>query len=226
MPQRGRRFIFAALVTANPFAESSALSANVLVLNRHFMAIRVVNVRRAFSLLYRELAEVIHVEDGQYLSYDFESWREISELHQAFEPERHDWIHTVRFQIAVPRIIRLLLYDRLPKQEITFNRRNLYARDGNRCQYCGKRFPTSELSLDHVVPRSRGGPSTWENIVCACLRCNVHKGGRTPREARMHLIRPPVRPRRSPVINIKLSHAKYHSWKQFLNHAYWTVELK
>ena len=214
------------MVTANPTAESSSLSANVLVLNRHFMAIRVVNVRRAFSLLYRELAEVIHVEDGKYLSYDFESWREISELHRAFEPERHDWIHTVRFEIAVPRIIRLLLYDRLPKQEITFNRRNLYARDGNRCQYCGKRFPTSELSLDHIVPRSRGGPSTWENIVCACLRCNVHKGGRTPSEARMHLIRPPVRPRRSPVINIKLSHAKYHSWKQFLDHAYWTVELK
>lgn len=190
------------------------------------MAIRVVNVRRAFSLLFRELAEVIHVENGKYLSYDFESWREISELHREFEPERYDWIRTVRFEIAVPRIIRLLLYDRLPVQTVTFNRRNLYARDGNRCQYCGRRFSSSELSLDHVVPRSRGGTNTWENIVCACLRCNVRKGGRTPEEAGMHLIRAPVRPRRSPVINLRLSHAKYHSWKQFLDHAYWTVELK
>jgi len=198
----------------------------VLVLNKHFMAIRVVNVRRAFSLLFRELAEVIHVEDGQYLSYDFESWREISELHREFEPERHDWVSTVRFSVAVPRIIRLLLYDRLPRQDVTFNRRNIYARDGNRCQYCGRRFPTSELSIDHVVPRSRGGQMTWENVVCACLRCNVKKGGRTPTEAGMHMITKPRKPRRSPVINLKLSHAKYRSWKQFLDHAYWTVELK
>ncbi len=190
------------------------------------MAIRVVNVRRAFSLLYRELAEVIHVEDGQYLSYDFESWQEISELHREFEPELHDWVRTVRFSIAVPRVIRLLLYDRLPKQKVTFNRRNLYARDANRCQYCGKHYPTTELSLDHVVPRSQGGPTSWENVVCACLRCNVKKGGRTPEQAHMRLITQPSRPRRSPVLNLKLSNAKYHSWKQFLDHAYWTVELK
>lgn len=202
------------------------MASNVLVLNRHFMAIRVVNVRRAFSLLFRDLAEVIHVEDGRYLSYDFDSWREISELHREFEPERHDWVRTVRFSIVVPRVIRLLLYDRLPKQKVTFNRRNLYARDANRCQYCGKRFPTTELSLDHVVPRSQGGPMAWENVVCACLRCNVKKGGRTPKQANMRLINQPTRPRRSPVLNLKLSNTKYHSWKQFLDHAYWTVELK
>ncbi len=83
----------------------------------------------------------------------------------------------------MPRVIRLLAYDRLPKQTVRFNRRNLFARDNNRCQYCGKRFPTSELSLDHVVPRSRGGDTTWENIVCSCVACNVRKGGRTPTSA-------------------------------------------
>ncbi len=100
----------------------------------------------------------------------------------------------------MPRVIRLLAYDRLPKQTVRFNRRNIFARDGNHCQYCGRHYPTSELSLDHVVPRSRGGETTWENIVCSCVKCNVKKGGRTPQEAHMHLVRPPVKPKRSPLL--------------------------
>jgi 5-methylcytosine-specific restriction endonuclease McrA len=224
---RSRRRVFAVLAIAHPGPEfGSALNGNVLVLNKHYLAIRVVNVRRAISLLFRNLAEVIHIEDGQYLSYDFESWCEISQLEKEFAPHEHDWIQTVRFSLAVPRIIRLTIYDRLPQQQVKFNRRNIYARDGNRCQYCGKRFPTNELSLDHVIPRSRGGPSAWDNVVCCCLQCNVKKGGRTPIEAGMRLIALPVKPRRSPVINLKLSNTKYRSWKQFLDHAYWTVELK
>lgn len=207
-------------------AQSSALGLNVLVLNRSYSALRVVNVKRAFSLLFRNLAEVVHVDDGKYLSYDFSEWCELSELAREFEPYAHDWIRTVRFDIAVPRIIRLAVYDRLPKQAVKFNRRNLYARDGNRCQYCGKKFPTSELSLDHILPRSQGGQSTWENIVCACLKCNIKKGGCTPAQANMKLIRPARKPRRNPVLTIKLSDGRYASWKAFLDNAYWSVELK
>jgi len=205
---------------------SPALNANVLVLNRLYLAIRVVNVKRAFSLLERDLAEVVTVEDGKYLNYDFAGWREASEFKKRFEEDRHDWMRTVRTAIAVPRIIRLLGYDKIPKQDVKFNRRNLYARDGNRCQYCGRRFTTAELSLDHVIPRSRDGRSTWENIVCACLKCNVRKGGRTPEEAGMKLITKPKKPKRSPLINQKIEDERYASWKAFLDHAYWTVELK
>lgn len=196
------------------------------MLNRNYMAVRVTSAKRAFSLLYRDMAEVIHVEDGQYLSYDFASWVEVSDLKQRFEPDRHDWVRTVKLSIVVPRIIRLTLYDRLPKKDVKFNRRNIFARDGNHCQYCGRKFPTSELSLDHVVPRSQGGKTTWDNIVCSCLKCNVKKGGRTPEEAHMALITKPVKPRRSPAISIELSSNRYRSWKQFLDHAYWSVELK
>ncbi len=204
------------------------LSSSVLVLNRHYMAVHVINVRRAFALLVRELAEVIHVEDGQYANYDFESWREISELRAEFkEQDPHDdWLRSVNFEVQVPRVIRLLFYDRVPNQSVRFNRRNLFARDNNSCQYCGKRFPTSELSLDHVVPRSRGGDTSWENIVCACVACNVRKGGRTPREAHMALIRRPAKPKRSPLVTIKLGNPKYESWKSFLSNAYWSVDLK
>jgi 5-methylcytosine-specific restriction endonuclease McrA len=209
----------------------TALSANVLVLNRFYQAIRVVNVRRAFSLLCRELAEVVHIEideAGQrtWQNLDFSEWQELSALKAEFQPAGFDWIHTVRFQIAVPRIIRLLGYDKLPRQDVKFNRRNIYARDSNKCQYCGKRMPTTELSLDHVVPKSQGGKSSWTNIVCCCVKCNVKKGGRTPEQAHMHLITKPVKPKRSPVINIRLADERYQSWKQFLDDAYWTVELK
>ena len=102
----------------------------------------------------------------------------------------------MRFQIAVPRIIRLLGYDKLPRQDVKFNRRNIYARDSSRCQYCGRKFPTTELSLDHVVPKSQGGKSSWTNIVCCCIKCNVKKGGRTPEQGALrHLIAKPVKPK-------------------------------
>jgi len=190
------------------------------------MAIRIVGAKRAFSLLCRELAEVVSLEEGSYSNYDFESWCEISQLRRQFEPDGHDWVSTVNFHIAVPRIIRLLFYDRLPRTEVKFNRRNIFARDKNRCQYCGKRFPTSELSLDHVVPRSMGGGTVWTNIVCACAKCNVRKGGRTPKQAGMKLIKRPLRPKHNPLVHIHLGHERYRSWKQFLDHAYWSVELK
>ncbi|MGD8450980.1 MAG: HNH endonuclease [Phycisphaerae bacterium] len=207
-------------------AQPAVLSTNVLLLNRLYLAVRVISARRALTLLYSELAEVVHVEDGQFLAYDFDSWVEVSEAKRRFEPEQHDWIRTVRFHIAVPKIIRLLVYDRLPRTSVKLNRRNLFARDQCHCQYCGQRFPTSELSLDHVIPRSQGGVNSWENIVCACVRCNVKKGGRTPAQAGMRLITPPRRPRRSPVLTIKLSDSRYASWRQFLDFAYWDVELK
>jgi 5-methylcytosine-specific restriction endonuclease McrA len=207
-------------------AQPSAVGLNVLVLNRSYMALRVVNVKRAFSLLFRELAEVVHIDQGRYVSYDFSEWCELSELAREFEPDAHDWIRTVRFDIAVPRIIRLAVYDRLPRQAVKFNRRNIYARDQNHCQYCGGKFSTSELSLDHVVPRSQGGKATWENIVCACLECNIKKGGRTPAQAHLSLIRRPTKPRRNPVLTIKLADGRYASWKAFLDNAYWSVELK
>jgi hypothetical protein len=206
--------------------ERSALDSSVLVLNQHYAAVRVISARRAFCLLVKEIAEVVSVEDQQFLAYDLESWREVSQLRALYERENHEWVKCVRFELAVPRIVRLLFYDRLPRTNVKFTRRNIYARDSNRCQYCGKRFATSELSLDHVVPRSHGGVSSWANIVCCCVKCNVRKGGRTPYEARMKLVRQPVKPKRSPMIALRLGHEKYASWKQFLDAAYWNVELR
>ena len=215
--------VFCEMVSAQG---QSGLDCNVLVLNKHYMAVRIVGARRAFSLLFREIAEVVSFEEGAYSNYDFQSWCEVSQFKRNFQPDGHDWVSTVNFYVAVPRIIRLLFYDRLPRGEVKFNRRNIFARDKNCCQYCGRKHPTSELSLDHVIPKSMGGKSAWTNIVCACTRCNVRKGGRTPKQAGMSLVVEPVKPQRNPLIHVHLGHQRYRSWKQFLDHAYWSVELK
>jgi 5-methylcytosine-specific restriction endonuclease McrA len=217
--------VTAAIGTISAARPADPLSASVLVLNRFYMALRVVSIRRAFVLLYKRLAEVVSVEDDSFATYDFHTWTELSEYKREFEPAKHEWIHTVRLTIAVPRVIRLVAFDRVPRREVKFNRRNIFARDGNRCQYCGKRFPTSDLSLDHVIPRSRGGRTGWNNIVCACMRCNVRKGGRTPREAGLRLVRKPVRPKACPTITLHARSPRYRSWQMFLDHAYWNVEL-
>ncbi len=210
----------------------SALDCKVLVLNKLYVAIRVVSAKRAFTMLCRNLAEVIHVDDGKFVNYDFASWAELSQIKRQLGDDTdvasvcEDYVRTVRFDVAVPRVIRLFGYDRLPQQVVKLNRRNLFARDRNTCQYCGKHFSTCDLSIDHIVPRTQGGRDSWENLVCACIRCNARKGGRTPLQAQMHLIRPPVKPKRNPLIAVRLGQERYQSWKAFLDEAYWNVELK
>ncbi|MEM8738818.1 MAG: HNH endonuclease [Planctomycetota bacterium] len=209
---------------------STALNSQVLVLNKLWMAIRVIDARRAFSMLVRDMAEVIRVDDGSYTGHAFDDWAELSRARANFEVHADDasyeYIHTVRMPLAVPKIIRLLGYDRLPRQDVKLNRRNIFARDHNRCQYCGRSFATSELSLDHVTPRSQGGGTSWENLVCCCVGCNSKKGGRTPAQAQMPLVRPPMKPKRNPSVTVRVGHDKYASWRTFLDNAYWSVELQ
>lgn len=206
-------------------AHAPVLNSSVLVLNQQFMALAVINVKRAFCMLVCGQAEVVDQEEDSYVNYSFETWQQVSEMRNREEPQNHEFIHTVNTNILVPRIIRLPRYDRMPRNEVRLNRRNIFGRDQNRCQYCGHRFSTSELSIDHVIPRTQGGRTSWENVVCACLECNVKKGGRTPHQAHMLLITKPVRPKTSPLIVQRLKDARYTSWKAFLDEAYWSVEL-
>jgi len=195
---------------------SSLLDTNVLVLNRFYMAIRVVNVRRAMTLLYRQCAEVIVMEQDQFVSYDFESWVELSQLSALEKQPDEDYLQAISYELRVPRICRLTRFERMPAQTVRFNRKNLFARDNHQCQYCGQKPPTNKLSLDHVIPRSHGGQTTWENIVCCCLRCNGRKGGRTPQQARMNLLTRPAKPRFNPLLAESITDPRYESWKTFL----------
>lgn len=200
-------------------ATGNALGCSVLVLNRFYMAIRVVNVRRAVTLLYRGCAEVITIEEGSYANYEFEAWCEVSQIFALEKQPDEDYLIAPSFEIQVPRIVRLTRYDKFPRASVRFNRKNVFARDDHRCQYCGQSGPASQLSLDHVVPRSHGGKTTWENIVCSCLKCNSKKGGRTPSQASMRLLSQPAKPRSNPAMTFPLDDPRYASWKTFIHDA-------
>ena len=197
------------------------LDRQVLVLNRLWQAINVCTVRRAFTLLCQGHAQVVNA-DGQnnFFTHDFDSWRDLS----VREPEP-EMVHTISMKIRVPRVIVLLLFDRMPKKEVKFTRYNIFERDKNTCQYCGKIFDRRDLNLDHVVPRDKGGATTWENIVCSCIPCNTKKGNRLPHQAHMHLIKKPVRPKWRPFVHITFDSQVHDSWRHFIDLAYWNVEL-
>lgn len=143
----------------------SLMQEPVLVLNATYEPINVTAVRRAMVLLLKGVAQAEEMHN--------------SEVHSAAHAHR------------VPSVIRLLAYRHIPQQSRALSRKNILLRDRNTCQFCGAVFPSSELTLDHVVPRSRGGRSSWENLVACCYRCNNSKGDRTPEEAGLKLARRP-----------------------------------
>ncbi len=197
------------------------LDHQVLVLNRLWQAVNVCSVRRAFSLLCQGHAQVVYSDaQNNYLTHDFDSWRDFSER----EPEQ-EMVHAISFKIRIPRIIVLMLFDRMPKKEVKFTRHNIFERDKNTCQYCGKVFDRGDLNLDHVIPRDKGGQTTWENIVCSCIPCNTRKGNRLTHEAHMHLIRKPTRPKWRPFVHLTFNGQQHESWRHFVDLAYWNVEL-
>lgn len=193
------------------------VNSAVLVLNRYYQPVHVTSVKRAFSLLYQGVAKAI---DAQYRLYEFDDWAALSAT--------NDCITTINRTIRVPRVLVLSAYDHLPRGRVRFSRLNIYARDADTCQYCGKNLPRTELNLDHVMPRCEGGKTTWENVVCSCVPCNLKKGGRTPEQAGMKLLKKPVRPRWTPLFRGATRKVTYREWLPFLHLAdasYWNVEL-
>ncbi|HHN46856.1 MAG TPA: HNH endonuclease [Planctomycetes bacterium] len=195
----------------------SGLDRAVLVLNRSWVAVNVASVRRAMSLLYRGLAQVVHPAD--FSTYDFSSWTEAS------QHARGDYIRTLHYKIRIPEIIILTRYSGFVKRKVAFNRRTIFERDGYRCQYCGAKMPMDDLTLDHVTPRSRGGHSTWDNIVVACVGCNTRKANKLPQEAGMSLLKKPGRPKWPAHSGVRVVRGLYASWERFLSQAYWDTEL-
>jgi 5-methylcytosine-specific restriction endonuclease McrA len=185
------------------------LNSSVLVLNRSYLPVHVTSARRAFALIYQGSALAVN---GNYETFDFGSWRALSV--EACPPKER--VGTPTGAIRLPRVIVLLCFDRVPKRHVRYSRLNIFARDKFTCQYCGEKPHRSKLNLDHVIPRSLGGRTTWENVVCSCVECNRRKGGRTPAQARLRLLRQPSRPRWTPVIH-PVSRARYDEWRPFLH---------
>jgi len=189
----------------------------VLVLNRLYQAVQITSIRRAFLLFYSGRARAV---DRDFATHPFDTWSRIP----ARRVDRR--IGTSRGAIRVPDVIQLLRYEKLGQREVRFNRRNLLVRDRYRCQYCARSMPRSRLNIDHVLPRSRGGPSRWENVVCACIECNSRKGDRTPDEAGMKLLKKPRRPVAHPLMRAGWLGPLRIEWRAFLDEAYWNVELE
>lgn len=198
----------------------SLVQRPVLVLNRLWQAINVCTVQRALALLFTGHAQVVYQTESGFSTFSFREWCDFSS-----EYDGDEMIRTISIRIRVPTIILLLFFDRFPNKEVKFTRHNIFERDRNTCQYCGKRFDRQELNIDHVIPRQRGGLTTWTNVVCSCVDCNRRKANRTPEEAGMKLIRKPRKPRWRPFIEIQFLRTRDHSWRHFLDLAYWNVEL-
>ena len=190
-------------------------SHRILVLNRLWQPVNIVGVKRGFSLLCQDYAQVIHTSEGVFDILDFGSWVEHSSENPPEKPV--DGIQTVRLSLLIPKVLLLRAYDRLPIREMKFNRQNLFERDGFKCQYCNKIFQAQELNLDHVIPRDRGGQTSWENVVTSCIRCNSRKGNRLPHEAGMRLVRRPQKPRWRPFVSSIDEDECDESWIQFMN---------
>jgi 5-methylcytosine-specific restriction endonuclease McrA len=162
-----------------------------LLLNSTFMPLRIVSWKRAMILRALRKVEIIEVYDKE--------------------------IHTVSLSIPLPSVIRLVRFVRPKGPEIRFTRYNIYLRDRGRCQYCGQEFNMKNLTYDHVTPRARGGTASWENIVTCCRSCNLRKGGRTPQEAGMRLIRSPDKPKWLPSFDLGVgTKGAPKSWQDYL----------
>ncbi len=185
---------------------ASLLERATLVLNRSWRPVHVTTVRRALCMLFRDAARV--VAPDTLTTFTFEEW-----LIQP--PADEDLVlRSPSVRLAPPEVILLVHYDRVPCHEAPFTRRNLFLRDEFTCQYCGRKCNSDHLSVDHVLPRSRGGNTSWENCVLACVGCNAKKADRTLKEAGFRLLRSPVRPRWTPYLNLRPSQ-RMDSWSRF-----------
>jgi 5-methylcytosine-specific restriction endonuclease McrA len=185
------------------------MNRDVLVLNKSWMPVHVISWKRSMNLIVRD--EVL-ILDSEFAPYNFEEWTKVSPTLKGYPT-----VASVSMTIAVPEIIVLRHYNKLPDRDVKYTRENLFQRDKYTCQYCTKAFRRKYLTVDHVIPSSRNGSNNWDNLVTACFDCNSKKADRTPGEAGMHLLNIPKKPGWfNPVGRHLHGPATRDSWKTFL----------
>ncbi len=168
-----------------------------LLLNATYEPLLVISWRRAISLVYQGKVEVLEEYDRR--------------------------VRSVSISFRLPSVLRLLIKIKPHRQGIKFSRQNIFTRDKCKCQYCGQKFTPEELTFDHVLPLARGGSTSWTNIVTACIKCNSRKSGHTLQEARMQLLKEPIKPNWSPLLTLTIGlRTTPQSWRDYL---YWNVSL-
>lgn len=171
-------------------ATSGDLNREVLVLNSDYAPLNTCNLRRAISLVYLGKVDVLHIDDRQ--------------------------VRTLRGRVDTPSVIRLRTHIRRPMPELRLSRRSVLARDNYACQYCGQ--SGKDLTVDHIIPKRMGGPTTWENLVCCCKKCNTKKGDKTLLQIGYTLAREPRKPKYVPFISLTkyMSGSRNREWRDYL----------
>jgi len=192
-----------------------------LVLNKSWTPVGTVSLQRAVIMLFSQYGngdpKARIIEPESYQTFTWDDWAKLQPL------ATDEFIQGANMAFKVPEIILLTRYERLPQPKVHFSRRTLYKRDNMTCQYCGGRPGSSELTIDHVNPRSKGGLTTWENCLLACVDCNARKANRTPAEANMVMLSIPKKPRVHLFRYDTIKPVK--SWEAFLWQAYWNVGI-
>jgi 5-methylcytosine-specific restriction endonuclease McrA len=194
------------------------IEGSVLVLNKSWIAVNMASVRRAISLVFRDCAKVVSTDD--YSTYTFEDWVKTDGNGDG----QHQFVRAVNFKFRVPEVIVLTSYGGIPRKDMVLTRKAVFERDGNVCQYCGRKMRREKLTIDHIVPRSRGGGDSWSNLVLACLECNARKRNKTPEEVGMKLLHKPAKPRWLPHVGLGQAALKKTSWRKFVDANYWESE--
>jgi 5-methylcytosine-specific restriction endonuclease McrA len=221
----------------------------VLVLNKNMVAVGVVSLQRAIVMLFsydpKSKEPKAHIIDDEYAPWTWEEWAMLS------PEEGEDAINACSGKFKIPEVIKLNRYDKLPQHKIHFSRRTIYKRDGNQCMYCGRRPGTEELTIDHIIPRSEGGLTTWENCVLACVECNSKKANVMPdrtmviervkdresgREKDVYAQaftvffqgggKKTIKMPKKPHFDVYRGEIPYKSWSQWLSVCYWRIELE
>lgn len=184
----------------------------VLVINRNYVAIGTINLKRAIKKLYLGHAVIVlppNNTNDRWIEIDCGSWEKWIP-----SEDNEDVIHGTSRNYIIPEIIKISSFAGRLKKGIALNKRNIFHRDDGVCQYCGKNVNNKDRSVDHLLPSSRGGLSTWINLVLCCRKCNIKKGNKTPEETGMKLLRQPFEPK----IDVFYVQGKQlDSWKYFLN---------
>lgn len=199
---------------------AQVLMRPTLVLNKRWIPITTTTVQEAIGLVSKGRAVI--VEPGTYAQHDLDSWDAVSKAQSKFGDEM---LRSQYLTILPPEVIVLNEYAELGQKSVVFSRKNLFKRDKYTCQYCGKQPGPDELTVDHVVPRSKGGVSSWTNCVLACVECNKRKADKSLDKCGLKLRRMPRKPSWKALAQIS-PHNRLQSWDDFLAKAYWEVELE
>ena len=191
----------------------------VLVLNNSWQPIQIIDKFAAIAKVFRGRAKAL---DSDYVMHDWESWC------VNFESAKRLSMNTITSTtlcVLIPKAIVLTEYKEYKRKKVNLNRRNLYKRDNNTCQYCGYKGDYNEFNIDHVIPTSKGGRTVWTNVVLSCISCNSKKGNHSLKEAGMKLVKKPFRPNWNHLYQDSLR-KNYENWKDLLGSLYWNTTLE